>query len=400
MRVAYLDMVGGVSGDMLLGALVDVGLSLEDLRNTLEQLDTGGFELSASQVMRGGVRATLVQVDLDEAGKRVRHWDEFERLISASSLPAKVKKSALDVFELLAKAESAAHGTNKAETHLHELGTVDTLVDVVGVIAGLHLLGIEKVYASAFPLSSGMSNSSHGVMAATATATGAIYRMKNVPVSAGGGFGPRGEAVTPTGAALASTIAGFQPVRFTVSASGFGAGNRDPEEYPNVVGLWVGEAGSPMQRDLNVENDIRLLETNIDDMSGEALGYVQERLFTSGALDVWTSSIYMKKERPAVQLSVLCRADKEGDLIRLILRESTTLGVRRRSIERYVAERDLIRVETSYGEIHVKIRLLNGQITGIHPEYEDCRKLAILTGTPLRDISDAAVAAARAQFGA
>jgi uncharacterized protein (TIGR00299 family) protein len=301
-------MVGGVSGDMLLGALLDAGLELDALRNSLSQLNVGGFELSSSSVIRGGVKATLAHVDLDDSGNRIRDWSEFEKPIAESELPAEVKSSALGVFDLLAEAESAAHGTTKEQTHLHELGTVDTLVDVVGVIIGLHLMGIEKIHASPFPLSSGISKSSHGVMAATAAATAAIYRITGASVRGVGAYGPFGEAVTPTGAALVSTIATFQPVAFAPSLTGYGAGNRNPDEYPNVVGLWIGESAMSAQSDLPIEDDIRLLETNIDDMSGEMLGYVQGRLFQAGALDVWTTPTQMKKGRPAVMLSLLCRA--------------------------------------------------------------------------------------------
>ena len=399
MRIAYLDMVGGVSGDMLLGALLDAGLSIESLRNSLRQLNIDGFELSASQVTRGGVRATLAHVDLDNSGERIRDWSEFERSITESALPADLKSTARGVFELLAQAESAAHGTSKEETHLHELGTVDTLVDVVGVIAGLKLLGIEKVYASPFPLSSGISKSSHGVMAATAAATAEIYRISKAPVSAGGQYGPRGEAVTPTGAAIVSTIATFEPAVFTPESTAYGAGNRDPDEYPNVVGLWIGESSSPEPGDITIENGLRLLETNIDDMSGEMLGYVQERLFDAGALDVWTAPVQMKKGRPAIVLSVLCRAQQETQLARLILKESTTLGIRRRAVERYVAEREIIRVETGHGEVGVKVKRVGGRISGLHPEYEDCREIAIRNDVPLRDIVDAANSAARKHLG-
>lgn len=392
-------MVGGVSGDMLLGALLDAGLSIESLRNSLRQLNIDGFELSASQVTRGGVRATLAHVDLDNSGERIRDWSEFERSITESALPADLKSTARGVFELLAQAESAAHGTSKEETHLHELGTVDTLVDVVGVIAGLKLLGIEKVYASPFPLSSGISKSSHGVMAATAAATAEIYRISKAPVSAGGQYGPRGEAVTPTGAAIVSTIATFEPAVFTPESTAYGAGNRDPDEYPNVVGLWIGESSSPEPGDITIENGLRLLETNIDDMSGEMLGYVQERLFDAGALDVWTAPVQMKKGRPAIVLSVLCRAQQETQLARLILKESTTLGIRRRAVERYVAEREIIRVETGHGEVGVKVKRVGGRISGLHPEYEDCREIAIRNDVPLRDIVDAANSAARKHLG-
>jgi uncharacterized protein (TIGR00299 family) protein len=379
-------MIGGVSGDMLLGALLHSGLEIEQLQQALSALRVDGFSISKSQVTRGGVLAMLAHIDLDESGNRTRHWDEFESAIKNSILPDVVKQRSLAVFDLLAKAESAAHGVSKAETHLHELGTVDTLVDVVGVIAGLHLLGVEKVHASSFPLSSGTSRSSHGVMGATAAATAEIYRLKSVPVRAGGGFGPTGEAVTPTGAALVSTIASFSFVDLNVATTGYGAGNRNPDNHPNVVGLWIGESVTTSGTRGDLDRSTVLLETNIDDMTGETLGYVQERLLSAGALDVWTTPILMKKNRPAVTLSVLARSDDESRIARLMMTESSTLGIRRKPIERYVADREIRKIETEFGEVSVKVKLIEGLVVGIHPEYEECREIAIRTGQPLREI--------------
>lgn len=391
-------MIGGVSGDMLLGALIDAGLSLDDLQVELQKLNVGGFEIVESSVKRGGIEATLADVQLDDSGKRTRNWDEFEQAITASSLSETVKSKSLKVFGLLAEAESAAHGVSKEETHLHELGTVDTLVDVVGVIAGLDLLGIERVHASPFPLSSGTSKSSHGVMAATAAATAAIYRSTNAPVKAGGAYGLRGEAVTPTGAALVSTIASFEQISFSADQTGYGAGSRNPDDHPNVVGLWIGEASGHSSSKIPVQKDLRLLETNVDDMTGEALAYVQQRLMDEGALDAWLTPIQMKKGRPAVLLSTLCSPEKEEAIAELILRESTTLGVRRRSVERYVADREVVSVSTPYGSVDVKIKRLNGEILGFHPEHEQCREIAMSKGVPLREIIESAVTSTREQF--
>ena len=399
MRTAYIDMIGGVSGDMLLGALLACGLSLEDLRGELAKLNCGGFELTTAPVRRGGVDATLAGVGLDEDGERGRDWAEFERTLAQSTLSPDIKATASSVFDLLARAESAAHGVSKAETHLHELGTVDTLVDIVGVIAGFRLLGIEKIYASPFPLSSGTSRSSHGVMAATAAATAEIYRSTGAPVKASGRFGPSGEAVTPTGAALVATLAAFEPISMVPEITGYGAGNRDPEGHPNVVGLWIGTEASADNSDLPMDSNLRLLETNIDDMTGEANGYLQERLMESGALDAWVTPILMKKGRPAVTLSVLCRPDAEPQLATLIVRESTTLGIRRRSIERYVADREFITVSVHGTDVAVKVKRLNGEVLGVQAEYEDCRKIAMQTGLPLREVMAAAEQAAREHTG-
>lgn len=398
MRIAYIDMIGGVSGDMLLGALIDAGLPLEDLKTELAKLGVGGFDLSASVETRGGIAATLAHVTLAGDGQRVRDWTEFEETIRSSLLSEDTGSTSLRVLDLLARAEAAAHGVSKENTHLHELGTVDTLVDVVGVIAGIERLGIEKVYASPFPLSSGISKSSHGVMAATANATREVYQATGAPVRAGGPYGPHGEAVTPTGAALVATIATFTPVSFTPTATGYGAGSRDPEDYPNVVGLWTGESVSLQKTEFPLDTELVLLETNIDDMTGEMLGYVQERLMEDGALDVWISTVQMKKGRPAVVLSVLCRPDRETRLVDLVLRETTTLGVRRRAVERYIADRELAQVETEYGPVPVKIKRIKGKVAGVHPEYEACREIAMRTGVPLRELVESATTVARNKF--
>ncbi len=389
-------MIGGVSGDMLLGALVDAGLTLDQLRAELDKLGSGDFELSSSKVKRCGIDATLIGVELTDSGKRIRDWTEFEGVIDNSALDPQVKATAREVFDLLATAESAAHGVTKEETHLHELGTVDTLVDIIGVIAGLQLLGIEKLHASPFPLSAGTSRSSHGIMAATAAATSEIYRITKAPVRAGGSYGPAGEAVTPTGAALVTTIASFEPISFVPEINAYGAGNRDPEQHPNVVGLWTGESESTAANGLELDTDLRLLETNIDDMTGEAIGYVQERLMEAGALDAWVTPIQMKKGRPGVLLSVLCRPAQEDRLALLVMRETSTLGVRRRAAERYVADREFLKVSVHGSEITVKIKRLDGNVAGIHPEYENCREVAMRTGLPLRDIVEAATEAAKA----
>lgn len=388
---------------MLISALLDAGLQIEDLERELALLPVGGFEISASKTRRGGIEATLLDVKLTAEGERHRDWQQFESAIRDSGLPDADKTTALKVFDLLADAESTAHGAPKEHVHLHELGTIDTLMDVAGVIAGLRLMGIERVHASPFPLSSGTSRSSHGVMAATAAATAAIYRQAGAPVKAGGQFGPRGEAVTPTGAALLATIATFNPVSFVPEVTGHGAGARDPEDYPNVVGLWIGEAtespSAEAENDgLKSEGGLWKLETNIDDMTPEALAHAQSRLLEAGALDVWLTPALMKKGRPATELSALVRGD-DRSLAESILRETSTLGVRRMPVERYVADREIISVSTPFSDVRVKIKRIGGAVAGTHPEFEDCQAIARERGVSLREVTESAVAEARRSLG-
>jgi hypothetical protein len=389
-------MIGGVSGDMLLGAMVGVGLDLKELQAELDRLPDRGYRLVESRVSRGGLEAVLVDVELDENGRRKRTWDDFYSSIENSELEDSDKGLIRQIFGVLAEAEAAAHGGEAGSTHLHELGTVDTLVDISAAVIGLRLLGVDRLHASAFPVGTGSSSSSHGVMGATSIATAAIYRASGAPVRAGGNQ-PVGEAVTPTGAAIVSTLAEFGPIEFSADRIGYGAGQRDPEGHANVVGLWVGEVrsrwgrGGPGSR----RPELMELETNIDDSTGEVLGYVHELLMELGVLDVWFTPIQMKKNRPGVMLSVLVGRDLVDEAAELILKETSTLGVRRRPVRRYEAEREIVQVDTSFGKVPVKLKRIGGTIAQVAPEYEACRKIARETGLPLAEV----MRAARDAFG-
>jgi hypothetical protein len=269
---------------------------------------------------------------------------------------------------------------------------VDTLVDVVGAVTGLRLLGIGELHASPFPSGLGISRSSHGASAATAPATQHIYLSRGVPVRTGGDSQPVGEAVTPTGAAVIATLADFGPISFSVTRIGYGAGRRNPGAYPNMLGLWVGEeatrpgAARPDIPEAQLRGGLTLLETNMDDMPGEVFGFVQERLFEAGALDVWFTPIQMKKNRPGVMLSATVPADKAAAAVKVILRETSTLGVRTRSVERYEAAREVIEAVTSLGRVPVKVKRLGGEIVDASPEYEVCRGLSLKLGVPLQEV--------------
>ena len=386
-RIAYLNLIGGASGDMLLGALIDVGLDLDLLRGELAKLGVGGYAVRAERVRRGVIPATLVHVDLDAEGRRPRGIDEFRRALRDSTLPDADKTSAIRVFDAIARAEEAVHGEPGEHPHdhahatLHELATVDTLVDVAGAVAGLRLLGVERVHSSAFPAGSGLTDTAHGPLPSPAPATIQIYAAAGAPVRTSEPGGPTGEAVTPTGAALITTLADFEPVDIAVDSVGYGAGARDPEACPNVLGIWLGQAeGVPRTAGLS------LLETNVDDVTGEVLGYVQERLFEAGARDVWITPVQMKKNRPGSVLSVLVDSARADAAARLILRETSTLGVRVRPVERYEAEREVVEVDTSFGRLPVKVKRLDGAAVQVSPEYEACRGAALRTGVALAEV--------------
>ncbi len=385
--IAYIDMIGGVSGDMLLGAMVAVGLDLDELQLELDKLPDRGYRLKKSLVNRGGLEATLVDVVLDEDGSRKRTWDDFYGSIADSVLEDSDKRLIKRIFDALADAEAVAHDGEARSTHLHELGTVDTLIDISASVIGMRLLGIDRVHASAFPTGTGSSSSSHGSMGATSIATAAIYTASGSPVRAGGKQ-PIGEAVTPTGAAIVSTMAEFTPVEFNAERIGYGAGQRNPDDHANVVGLWVGEGrsrwgrGGPGQR----RPELMLLETNIDDSPGEVLGYVHERLLDLGCLDVWFTPIQMKKNRPATMLSALVGRDLVDEAAELILKETSTLGIRRRPVSRYEAERQIVSVDTSLGKVPVKLKRIGDTIAQAAPEYEACREIALETGLPITEV--------------
>ncbi len=367
---------------MVLGALVDAGLSLDVIRDTLDAMDVRGVSLNESRAQRGGVTGTLLTVDLDESAMDTRRFDDFIATVQASRLSNRVKSRSTAVFERMAAAEARVHRADPGELHLHELGTLDTLVDVVGTVAGLEALGVENVFSSPLPMGSGVFRSAHGVLPVPSPAAAQLFAMADAPlVPAPGGAARTGEMVTPTGAGIITTLAEFRQPKMSVASMGYGVGSRDPEEYPNVLALWVGEVdeAAPV-------GGLSLIETNIDDSTGEMLGFVQERLLEIGARDVWFTPIQMKKNRPATMLSAIVSERGVDRAVELVLRETTTLGVRVRPITRYEADREIRKIETSLGPVAIKVKTLDGVAVAVSPEYEDCRRLALQLGLPLQQV--------------
>ena len=390
-RVAYFDCFSGVSGDMILGSLVDAGLDFETLRQEIAKLGLPeqAFELSASKVTRAGFAATKVDVVVREPPQH-RSLAEVLRIIAGSSLFEADRGRVAAVFQRLGEAEARVHGQSLAEVELHEVGAVDALVDVTGGVAGLRLLGVDTVFASPLPLGRGQAKGTHGVIPVPAPATLELIAMAQAPLTAG--EGPSMELVTPTGAAILTTIARFERPALTLDHVGYGAGGRDPADRPNVLRLWLGEVESPPR-------SMVLVETNIDDMSAELLAYAQESLFAAGAADVWFTPIQMKKNRPAVLLSVLCRQELEQSVVRLLLRETTTLGMRVREVRRYEAKREAFHFESSLGPAAVKVKRLPDERPRVAPEYEDCRRIALERGLPLAEVYRIVAGEAEALLG-
>ena len=367
---------------MILGAAVDAGAPLAEIEEALRRLDVGGFSLEAEPGHRAGLHGTLVRVRLNDEGRRRRRIGDFIRAVERSRLPDRVIDRARSVFRRLGEAESAVHRTYGRDAELHELGEVDTLVDVVGGVLALDLLGVLQVYCSPLPSGSGVIETAHGMLPVPTPATAALIATANAPISPPpDGASAAGEMVTPTGAAILTTIATFHQPAMRLERVGYGLGARNPEEYPNALSLWLGrDTGAAFSAALSI------IETNIDDMSAEVLGYVQERLFETGARDVWFTPIQMKKGRPATMLSAIVSSQLAVDAVDLVMRETSTLGVRVRPVERYEAEREVVEVQTSLGPAAVKVKRLEGRMVSVSPEYEACRRIARERGLPLREV--------------
>lgn len=385
MTIAYVDCICGISGDMTLGGLIDVGVDLEALEQALRALRLDGWELKAEKVVKQGISATQVRVQAATA--RPEHGTPFRRIegiISESPLSSSVKARALKIFRKIAEAEGRIHNTPAEDVHFHELGGLDSIVDIVGAVVGFDALGVEAVYCSPIPMSHGQIECAHGLLPVPAPAVAEMA--KGLPTRP---LDVRGETVTPTGIAIVAGLAsGFGPwPAMTVGSVGYGAGSAEFGPIPNVLRIVVGEADERVGAH---RDTVRLIEANIDDMSPEFYEVALERIFAAGALDVWLTPVQMKKGRPAVQLSVLCAPEKEPELSRAVFRNTTTLGVRVSELSRYCLPREHVEVETPYGRVRVKVARLDGEIVTQAPEYEDCKRAAEKHGVPLTEVYRAA----------
>ena len=382
-KVAYFDCFSGCSGDMVLGALIDAGLALEILEKGLSSLAVRGYNLSAEKVKRSTITATKFTVIMDETESQPeRSLKDILILIGASELPQKAKDTASTIFQRLGEAESEIHGVPLEKVRFHEVGAVDSIIDIVGVAFGLDALEVERFYSSPLPLGSGSVSTAHGILPVPAPATLGLMAMSNAPIAGFPAQSHQGELVTPTGAAIVTTLATtFSRPGMTMEKVGYGAGSRDIEAWPNVMRIWIGEE----IEDVGSE-DLVLLETNIDDMSPEIYGYLMEKLFTMQAVDVWFTPVQMKKNRPAVMLSVLAPGHAESDLTQTIMQETSTLGIRVSPVFRHIAEREVIEFDSTIGHTKVKVKRFMGNILSIHPEYEECRRIALERNIPLQEV--------------
>ncbi|HEU4368740.1 MAG TPA: nickel pincer cofactor biosynthesis protein LarC [Methylomirabilota bacterium] len=390
-RAIYFDCPSGASGDMILGALVDVGVSVDALREELEKLRLPGWALRVREVKRGAFRATKVDVVAEPAAHREhRRLGDVVAILAASALAPEVVAGAQRIFRRLAEAEARVHGSTVEEVHFHEVGAVDAIVDVTGAVAGLRLLGVEAVHVSALPLGGGFVEGQHGPMPVPAPGTAELLR--GFPVV---DTGVRAELVTPTGAAILTTLAagaGRMPA-MTVQRIGYGAGTRELPGTPNVLRAFLGQATGTA-----VTETIVQLETTIDDMSPQLYEPLVERLLEAGALDVFLTPVIMKRSRPGTVLTALCPPGRVDDLARLLFAESSTIGVRWAEMARARLEREVVTVATAYGALPVKVSRLDGRVLTITPEFADVVRIAREKSLPVREVLDQARADARRQL--
>jgi pyridinium-3,5-bisthiocarboxylic acid mononucleotide nickel chelatase len=395
-KVLYFDCISGISGDMALGALVAAGADPDQLREQLDLLPVEPFDIDLEEVETHGIHATKVTVRAAATGV-IRTYANIRSLLEDAKLPPAALSLAQRIFRRLAEAEATVHRRDIEQVTFHEVGAVDSIVDITGVALAFTMLGIERVFSSAVPTGTGLVKTEHGVMPIPAPAV--VELLRGVPVYS---RGVPMELVTPTGAAiLAATVEGFgelPPIR--LESAGYGAGTLRPD-FPNVLRVLIGDEdpkGRGDRRTPSAAGEL-ILETNVDDLNPELYGYVIERLFEAGAQDAWLTPIVMKKGRPAVTISVLCSPSRQDAIRQVLFRETGTLGVRSSSVDKQALEREWIQVSTRNGGVRVKVGLLDGRPVTVAPEYEDCARVAREAGVPARDVYEEATRLARDALG-
>jgi pyridinium-3,5-bisthiocarboxylic acid mononucleotide nickel chelatase len=381
MRIAYFDCFSGASGDMILGSLIDAGLSPRRLREELKKLRIPTIYLKAKNVLKADLSATQVIVE-DRGEKRShRNLKEILRIIERSGIEAEVKEKSKEIFKRIASVEAKIHQTPMEEVHFHELGGLDSIVDIVGSVWGIRQLGIEKIYVSKVNVGAGFVKCEHGILPVPAPAT--LSLMEGKPIYSSG---VERELLTPTGAAILTTLGSeFGPMPLMkVDRIGYGAG-RDNLTHPNLLRLIIGTSELTSEKER-----VAVIETNIDDMNPQFYDYVMEKLFAMEVLEVFITPILMKKNRPGHLLNIICSSEKLPFVTKFLLRETTTLGLRWHEEERAKTDREILTKETKYGKIRFKLARWEGKIVNLSPEYEDCKRLALENGIPLKEVFEEA----------
>jgi pyridinium-3,5-bisthiocarboxylic acid mononucleotide nickel chelatase len=386
-KIAYFDCFSGVSGDMTLGALADAGCDLEVLRTGLQGLQVPGWTISSEKVWKNGMAATHVRVTTEDQTKH-RSLSTILEILEKSKLADSVRKNSAAIFCNLGEAEAFVHDVPLDKIHFHEVGAVDAIVDIVGACIGFDALGIKKFTCSPLNVGGGAAKMAHGVLPVPAPATAKLLQGKPTYSN-----GVQKELVTPTGAAIVATLCeefGPQPP-MTVSAIGYGAGTADLEGQPNVVRIMIGEAAEKVVP--GFDEEISVVEANLDDMNPQIYGYFLEKALTAGALDVYTTPVQMKKNRPGTLLTLLCKPQDTNSLMSLVFAETTTFGARSYRAQRRTLPRESVNVHTQYGDVRVKVSSANGHISHASPEFEDCKKLAEENRVPLQQVMNEAMRA-------
>jgi pyridinium-3,5-bisthiocarboxylic acid mononucleotide nickel chelatase len=385
MKIAYFDCFSGISGNMTLGALVDAGCSLDALRSDLLGLQVPGWEIHSTKVWKNGMAATHIQVKTEDTQTH-RSLSTILAILEKSNLDPRVKQRASAIFTELGQAEASVHDVPVEKVHFHEVGAVDAIIDIVGASIGFEELGLEKFACSPLNVGGGTAKMAHGVLPVPAPATARLLIGKPTYSN-----GVQRELVTPTGAAIVATLCdtfGPQPP-MQVSAIGYGAGTADLEGQPNVLRIMAGE-----MMDSSVQSHtgtIRVLEANLDDMNPQIFGYLLDRALAAGALDVFATPVQMKKSRPGMVVTILCKPEDEHKFQQMLFAETTTLGVRSHLVDRHALPREFVTVNTRFGSLRLKITRAEGRIQHVSPEFDDCRKLAEEHGVPLRDVMEEAI---------
>ena len=386
MKTLYFDCFAGASGDMILGALVAVGVDQSALVDQLQLLGLGGWKIDFEEVDRSGISATYARVHTAHEHEH-RHLADILKIICESGLSDRVKDRAARVFSRLAEAESRVHNQPIEKIHFHEVGALDAIIDVCGAAIGFELLGVERFVASPLRVGTGMTEMAHGRFPIPPPAVAEL--LKGKPIYAGD---IEGEFVTPTGAAIIATVCeqfGTLPA-MEINAGGYGAGTRNPKNFPNVLRLFLGEteAGSDAG-----DESLLMIETNIDDMPAQLFGHVMERAFELGALDYYLTPVQMKKNRPGMLVSILCRPDEREKFLEMLFAETTTIGARSYGVQRRALARETVTVTTQFGRIDVKVAHIKNSAVNAMPEFEQCRAAAQKAGVALREVQEAARAA-------
>lgn len=387
MKIAYFDCFSGISGDMTVGALLDAGLKIETLEKELKKLGLSGYQLEVKKVVKKGISATQFKVKIKEEGVE-RRFKDILTILEKSKLDEEIKKGTKKIFFNIAQAESKIHQKDIDKIHFHEIGGLDSIIDITSAVIGIKTLGIEEIHSSALPVGKGFIKCSHGVIPVPAPAT--LELLKNIPTYSGG---IESEMITPTGAAIISTLTksfGKRPL-MKIERIGYGAGEKE-FTIPNLLRVSIGEKilKDENLKDGYVSDEAVLIETNIDDMNSEFYDYIMDQLFSQGALDVFLTPIQMKKNRPAHMLSIIVYEQNLKEILEVLFSESTTLGVRVREVKRLRLSQQNFMAETKYGKIKVKVGMFKGEIKNIAPEYEDCKKIAKQHQIPLKEIYEEA----------